>query len=1109
MATDFIQPLDPSMGEAVAARTVFRESDHANWANVAERVALGNTSLIPHTSPEEQTEFARLIKKGAILMSGRHLQHGDADQASRPGEVFTNCSTAAFSFLKKYLLLNGSGVGRSYADALMIVDWQRQPEVIVTIGTVPEYSVRDLALHDGKYLLPGTEHPESRSGEFLTLEDAVSLYPECNIFHVPDTREGWAKAIELIEVAAYRGHSTEPLVIDFSAVRPAGTPIGGMQNRPSSGPLPLMRAIERINAIRDELPMARWRQTMLVDHYLAEVVLVGGARRSARIAVKPWTDPDILDFIHIKELGGLWTANNSVAVDQRFWKLVLDAFDRGIDAIMTDEQHRAWTIFNEVTHAQYTHNSGEPGFVNVDLLSQDDTGLEVYLDGRFVNSVRYELQSDTVAMGKHLISLVRDLNHKMIVNPCVTAETWVMTTDGPQQVRSLVSKPFTAIVNGVAHAATGFWKTGTKPVFQLVTDRGYSVRLTENHKVKVRRAGAFSWVEARDLRVGDQIVLNNHREITWEGPGNFHEGWLLGSMMGDGGFNPEASYNAYVRFWGDSQEFMGKIAAGFVRQLDGVPRSDFAGGKINALNNTTTLSTATLERLANKYLTADKMPRVELEATSAAFHAGFIRGFFDADGSVQGSLQKGVSVRLSQSDLTRLEVVQRMLARFGIASTIYQDRKLKGESLLPDGRGGMRLYPTKATHELVISRDNIPVFAERIGFYEPEKKAALSAISNSRKRMPYKDSFTARVEALVLDGVEDVFDCTVATVHEFDANGLAVHNCGEIPLLVTGGYCCLGSFSPYFCDSFAEVLEAARLTARALVRANTMDFLYSKEVARTNRIGLTMVGLHEWAWKVFGLSFRELLIEKLPQAQRFWRSVAKIREVVLADVDAYCDANGWTRPHTVFTMQPAGTIAKLFGLTEAAHLPALREYLRWVQFKNSDPLVDLYEARGYPTQRVIRKADGTVAYPGMSIVGFPTAPVICSLIPPDKLVTAAEATMEEQFKWLRLLEQYWLGTDGRGNQVSYTLKYDQATMNFEEYRYRMMANLPHVRCVSVMPTADWQKTRDLYGYTPEEPVTHDEYLLLRKFIERCETGEHVVEDVDMDLVACQNGACPL
>jgi len=67
-----------------------------------------------------------------------------------------------------------------------------------------------------------------------------------------------------------------------------------------------------------------------------------------------------------------------------------------------------------------------------------------------------------------------------------------------------------------------------------------------------------------------------------------------------------------------------------------------------------------------------------VEKRSAAFQAGMLRGLFDADGSVQGSQAKGVSVRLAQSTLATLEAVQRMLQRLGIVSKIYIERRPEG-----------------------------------------------------------------------------------------------------------------------------------------------------------------------------------------------------------------------------------------------------------------------------------------------------------------------------------------------------------------------------------------------------------------------------------------------
>ncbi len=50
----------------------------------------------------------------------------------------------------------------------------------------------------------------------------------------------------------------------------------------------------------------------------------------------------------------------------------------------------------------------------------------------------------------------------------------------------------------------------------------------------------------------------------------------------------------------------------------------------------------------------------------------------------------------------------------------------------------------------------------------------------------------------------------------------------------------------------------------------------------------------------------------------------------------------------------------------------MREFLRWVQFRNDDPLVKVYEEKGYPVKRL-------KSYSGTTIVGFPTKPAICEL----------------------------------------------------------------------------------------------------------------------------------
>ena len=70
-------------------------------------------------------------------------------------EVFTNCATAIASFAKFYLLLNGSGVGRSYDDELMAVDWAQAPTLLLYLSPDhPDHPARDLPRFAAELGLP-------------------------------------------------------------------------------------------------------------------------------------------------------------------------------------------------------------------------------------------------------------------------------------------------------------------------------------------------------------------------------------------------------------------------------------------------------------------------------------------------------------------------------------------------------------------------------------------------------------------------------------------------------------------------------------------------------------------------------------------------------------------------------------------------------------------------------------------------------------------------------------------------------------------------------------------------------------------------------------------
>ncbi|WP_137177566.1 recombinase [Roseomonas sp. AR75] len=429
--------LDPGMGVAVARRTVFRPGDDEDFGRVADRVAAGNMALLGAAAdPAEQARLRNAIATGALITSGRHLQHGDAEQPGRNMEVFTNCATAAASFALFYLLLNGSGVGRAYDDELVAVDWAKAPRLLLHLARDhadwPETRA-ELHRFGAEFgLLPWGTTPDAMSDAqeaeirgWIAREFAADAAPTDAIRHVvADSREGWGKAVELLECLAFEGAADRTLLLDFSAIRPRGAPIGGMQGRPASGPLSLMRAFVNLrqhvleparHRAPDDEALQPWEQALLVDHYLSVEVQVGGARRAARMATKSWRDPGIFRFIRAKSEGGLWTANNSVMVDAAFWDGVRAA-RAGSEAAL--DRH-ALAVFEEATRCGYIN--GEPGFINGDRLEDHRTGAArqkpVHDDGRDLRSARYQADH-AVPLLAELSRRARDSRFPVTTNPC-------------------------------------------------------------------------------------------------------------------------------------------------------------------------------------------------------------------------------------------------------------------------------------------------------------------------------------------------------------------------------------------------------------------------------------------------------------------------------------------------------------------------------------------------------------------------------------------------------------------------------------------------------------------------------------------------------------------
>jgi ribonucleoside-diphosphate reductase alpha chain len=417
---------------------------------------------------------------------------------------------------------------------------------------------------------------------------------------------------------------------------------------------------------------------------------------------------------------------------------------------------------------------------------------------------------------------------------CVSGDTLITTPYGQKEIKELENEEINAW-NGEVFSKTKFFKTGeSKKLIKVLFSNGESLKCTPDHNFFVKNRGdkSSSRIEAQNLVKNDKLESFEYPFIV--GVNSFENAYTQGFYSGDGYIYKGAVYKPMIKLYDEKKKLVNLFSTRKKTEAGGLKETDT--DYITYNNDGTIVLGLDDSIILDKSFVPDNSYccKTRLE---------WLAGLIDSDGTLLSTNSKGAqSIQISSNNRDFLHKVKTTLNFLGVEPKLTACNN-PNESLLPDGKGGSRMYKVKPSYRIIInSKDTFLLKELGLKLYRGVFTATKPIRSISHKVKVLK------VE--VLEGLHDVYCGTEPKINRLMFNGIQASNCIEFAGIHNSeieAQCDLGSIPlPYHIKNGKFNFKSLSKSVKSLTRLlnNVIDInVWNTERAKKAGLGHRNIGI--------------------------------------------------------------------------------------------------------------------------------------------------------------------------------------------------------------------------------------------------------------------------